>query len=118
MILLTLANGDRIEIDVDDIDDIEPASTGAVVYCRDGAVLPVMQNARTLQTRVNTERFGRASKPKAPKKVQPKAAAMTGPSEATAAKPNTSFGSRTKRLLLGRSSIRAFIMGSNGTQTR
>ena len=117
MILLTLANGNRIEIDGDDIDDIEPASTGALVYCRDGAVLPVMQNARTLQTRVNTERAGKASKPKAPKRVQPKAAATAEIAEAITAKPNSSFGSRTKRRLLGRSSIRAFIIGSNGVQT-
>lgn len=117
MILLTLINGDRIEIDIDDIDDIEPAATGAIVSRRDGVIIPVMQNARTLQTRVNVERTRKAAKPKAPRQKSPKANPAETEEAAGAPQPTISFGSRTKRLLLGQSSIQAFVTGNNGFQT-
>lgn len=115
MILLTLINGDRIEIDTDDIDDIEPAATGAIVSRRDGEILTVMQNARTLQTRVNVERANKAAKPKAPRRMPTKATRPEAEEATCSLEPTISFGSRTKRRLLGQSSTQAFLTG-NSTQ--
>ena len=112
MILLTLITGDRIGIDIDDIDNIEPSATGAIVSRRDGEILTVMQNARTLQTRVNVERASKAAKPKSPSQTRTKATRAEVDESVGSLEPTISFGSRTKRRLLGQSSTQAFFIGN------
>jgi len=115
MILLTLANGNRIEIDADEIEDIEPTPGGAVVHCRAGPSLTVMQNARTLQARVSAARAAKVGVPESLEKSHPTPAAIEpAGNDAVNDKRSRSFGHRTRRLLLGRSSVRAFVVGETG----
>lgn len=115
MILLTLTDGNRIEIDTDEIEDIEPTPSGAVVHCRTGPSLTVMQNARTLQARVNAAIAAKDIQTESSKEVHPKPAAIE-PAEnnAVEGKQTLPFGHRTRRMLLRRGSARAFVIGEAG----
>jgi len=112
---LTLANGNRIEIDADEIEDLEPTPVGALVHCRTGAALTVMQNARTLQARVSAARAAQTAPAESLEQSHPTFRAMeTAGNHAGEAKRSRSFGHRTRRLLLGRGSARAFVIGETG----
>jgi len=115
MILLTLANGNRIEIDADEIEDIEPTPAGALVHCRAGPSLTVMQNARTLQARVSAAIAAEDIRTVSPDEVHPEPTAIE-PAKSSAAegKRTSPFGHRTRRMLLGRGSTRAFMIGEAG----
>ena len=115
MILLTLANGNRTEIDADEIEDIEPTPGGAVVHCRAGPSLTVMQNARTLQARVNAAIAAKDVQTESLEETHPTPSAIE-PAENNAIEGRQTrfFGHRTRRMLLERVSMRAFMFGEAG----
>jgi hypothetical protein len=55
MIRLTLPDGTRIQLEASEITDVEPVAGGSLVHRNAGDPIKVMQNARTIQTRVNAE---------------------------------------------------------------
>jgi hypothetical protein len=55
MIRLTLPDGTRIQLEASEITDVEPVAGGALVHRAVGDPIKVMQNARTIQTRINAE---------------------------------------------------------------
>ena len=115
MVLLTLTNGNRIEIDADEIEEIEPTPGGAVVHCRSGPALTVMQNARTLQARVNAAIAAKGVQTESSEEAHPAPAVIDlAKNDAIEGKQIPTFRHRTKRLLLGRGSTQAFMIGEAG----
>jgi hypothetical protein len=55
MIRLTLPDGTRTQLEASEITDVEPIAGGSLVHRAVGDPMKVMQDARTIQTRVNAE---------------------------------------------------------------
>ena len=107
MIRLTLPDGTRIQLAASEITDVEPIPGGALIHKASGDPLRVMQDARTVQTRVNVE-LDRSALTEAPQAAQPseiKSRPVT--------KPVTEPPSRMQRMkstMLGRASGLAMVV--------
>ena len=55
MIRLTLPDGTRTQLEASEITDVEPIAGGSLVHRASGEPMKVMQDARTIQTRINAE---------------------------------------------------------------
>ena len=55
MIGLTLPDGTRTQLEASEITDVEPIAGGSLVHRAAGEPMKVMQDARTIQTRINVE---------------------------------------------------------------
>ena len=55
MIRLTLPDGTRMQLEASEITDVEPIAGGSLVHRTAGDPMKVMQDARTIQTRINAE---------------------------------------------------------------
>lgn len=55
MIRLTLPDGTRTQLDAFEITDVEPVSGGSLIHHAGGEPIKVLQDAKTIQTRINTE---------------------------------------------------------------
>ena len=55
MIRLTLPDGTRTQLEASEITDVEPVAGGSLVHRAVGEPMKVMQDARTIQTRINAE---------------------------------------------------------------
>jgi hypothetical protein len=55
MIRLTLPDGTRTQLDASEITDVEPIAGGSLVHRVVGEPMKVLQDARTIQTRINAE---------------------------------------------------------------
>ena len=108
MIRLTLPDGTRIQIEASEITDVEPMPGGALIHRASGDPLQVMQDARTVQTRVNAELDKLAALEEAPQTAEASEIAstlVTGP----AVKPPSRM-ERMKRIMQGRTSGLAMVV--------
>jgi len=55
MIRLTLPDGTRTHLEASEITDVEPVAGGSLVHRAVGEPMKVMQDARTIETRINAE---------------------------------------------------------------
>ncbi len=55
MIRLTLPDGTRTQLEASEVTDVEPIAGGSLVHRAAGEPMKVMQDARTIQTRINAE---------------------------------------------------------------
>ena len=78
MIRLTLPDGTRTQLEASEITDVEPVAGGSLVHRAVGEPMKVMQDARTIQTRINIELDAPADVQEAPAMVDETAPAPAG----------------------------------------
>ena len=97
-IRVTLADGTRTQIAADAVSGVEPQGRGSLVHLNSGETLPVAQDARTVELRIDA-----ALAPSPPASEAPVPAPQPVPLKTTA---------RIKRYLAGRSSFGALSAAS------
>ena len=108
MIRLTLPDGTRIQIEASEITDVEPIPGGALIHRASGDPLHVMQDARTVQTRVNAELDRLATLEEATQTVEVSEIVST-PVTGPAIKPPSRM-QRMKCIMQGRASGLAMVV--------
>ena len=83
MIRLTLPDGTRTQLEASEITDVEPIAGGSLVHRAAGEPMEVMQDARTIQARINAELDTAAAEVR----EAPSAVAEAAPAPAPAAVP-------------------------------
>ena len=111
MIRLTLPDGTRTQLDAFEITDVEPVAGGSLIHRAAGEPIKVLQDARTIQTRINAELDSAAAEdqevPARMPDAEPAPAAAAElaiePARIPVAEPTTRIH-RLKRLMQGRAS--------------
>jgi len=118
MIRLTLPDGTRTQLEASEITDVEPVAGGSLVHRAAGVPMKVMQDARTIQTRINAELDAAAAEIEdAPATIAEAASVPTAepvlaiePAPVPVVEPVTRMH-RLKRLMQGRVSGMALTIG-------
>ena len=118
MIRLTLPDGTRTQLEASEITDVEPIAGGSLVHRAAGEPMKVMQDARTIQTRINAELDTAAAEVEEAPVMVADAAPVPAPEPEPAiepapvpmAEPITRMN-RLKRLMQGRVSGMALTIG-------
>jgi hypothetical protein len=112
MILVTLRDGTRRQIAASDVDQVEPMPSGSMIYLVSGDALEVQQDFRTIAARVSAILAAKIAEDVPPS--EPAMEAEEGPvpaADTVTAPPMRTLGQRAKRMLRGRISLPAFIIG-------
>jgi uncharacterized protein YlzI (FlbEa/FlbD family) len=117
MILVTLHDGTRRQIEASDINQVEPLPSGSIIYLVSGDALEVQQDFRTIAARVSAVLAAKVAPDTLPSDAAVEAeeeltSIPTPTPTATIAKsPLEAFIQRTIRMLCGWISMPAFLLG-------
>jgi len=116
MIRLTLPDGTRTHLEASEITDVEPIAGGSLVHRAVGEPMKVMQDARTIQTRINAELDSLSADgsptvvANALTSIAVEDASALGPMDTDFTEPTTRMR-RLKRLMQGRVSGMSLTIG-------
>jgi uncharacterized protein YlzI (FlbEa/FlbD family) len=111
MILVTLHDGTRRQIAASDIYQVEPMPSGSMIYLMSGDALEVQQDFRTIAARVRAVLAAKVAPDTLPFDATAEAEEELTPTPTIAKSPLETFTQRTKRMLRGRISMPAFLIG-------
>lgn len=112
MIRLTLPDGTRIQLEASEITDVEPIPGGALIHTASGDPLKVMQDARTIQTRINVELDKSAILTETPQASEPSEIKSTPVTKPVTEPPSRM--QRMKSIMQGRASGLAMVIAQVG----